>query len=315
MDIFGCNKKLKRLDKEHFGGAFKKKNNVWIDCPRPTNSDEKFVREFINLHPITTEDIQEHHTRIKYEEFDGYSFIVYSGVAKLHKNTIENYHISMILGPHFLITFHNRPVPTLQNLKKNPERLERLLRKGPDHLLHHILDTEVDLYFPMVDKMYDDIEIMDEKFVREPSDILLDHIFDKKRLTLRLKRLIVPLGDIFLRLSKTKNDHLSKEVSIYFRDVFDHVVRINETLQNCKEQISDTLGEHQSNMSNKMNETMKVLTIIATIMLPLTLLSGIYGMNITLPFQRSTNAFNIITAIMVAIALVMLIYFKRKKWI
>ena len=311
------NKEVSSINLNELGSLANRKSQYWLDFENISKEDIEKIKTFIKLHPITIEDLQEEgeEARIKYEQFDDYTFIVFSGIKKITKDEIEPYVLKFIIGKNFIITVHKENMNTINSISSNKKRLTNLMSKGVDYLLYRLIDLEVDLYYPIVEKLEKKIEKADKKILVEKDESELDTLFDIKSINNEIKDLIVPTGRTVLKILKPSNDYIRGEVMIYFRDVYDNIVMINEDLQGIKEQIAGIISERNALLSSNMNQVMKVLTIIATIMMPLTLVSGIYGMNVGLPGQNSVSSFYIIMGIMFFISLIMLAFFKKQKWI
>ena len=312
------NKELFNVDSKSFNGFKDQRAKFWLDYSEESPDQINKISEFINLHPVTIEDLQgdEENTRTKYEEFNDYTFIVYAGVKKVNKDYIDRHIIYFLISKNFIVTVHKEDNKIIENLKDNKKKLKFLLSKGVDYLLHHLIDNEIDLYYPIVEKIEKNIEKADKDILIRHNDKDLDILFDIKSLNNELRSLIVPTTRMIARIIKPSNDHVRKEVMIYFRDVIDNLIRINESLQSSNDQITAIISERNTILSSNMNDIMKVLTIIATIMMPLTLITGVYGMNLPfLPGGHSKESFYLIMGLMLVISIVMLLYFKRKRWI
>lgn len=314
VEIYSFNKKLKEHKEEEIEKVISSKGRVWIDYLNPTKDRIQKLSGYVDLHPITMEDIITEQTRQKYEEFNEYAVVVLKGVTKIKKDGIKYYKVFFIISEDILITVHKGSPDIFRFVKENPKLIEELLKKGVDYLLHHLIDIEIDKYFPIIDNLYEDIEDLNDELFKN-NDLDTSYIFDKKRITQKLKKILTPTTDVITKMIRPNNFFISDEVVVYCRDVHDHLIRVNETLSDCTDQINTILSEQLTVSSNKLNDIMKILTIFSVIMLPLTLLSGVYGMNIILPYQHDPNAFWIVSSIMVGIVGVMLIFFKKKKWI
>ncbi len=310
-------KELGKIDLKNFNGFNVKKVRFWLDYNNPSTDQIIKIKEFVELHPVTIEDLQgkEETTRIKYEEFDDYSFIVYTGIKKISKDDLELYTVYFIVGKRFLITVH-KDNKIINDLKKNNRRKKFLLSRGTDYLLHYLIDQEIDLYYPIVENHEKELERLDKDILKSRDKKKLDDLFDKKVINSELKSMVVSTGRMISKMTKPSNRYIREEVIIYFKDVLDNILIINDSLQTSKEQIATTISEHNTTLSSNMNEAIKVLTIIATIMMPLTLITGIYGMNLPiLPGGQNKESFYLILGGMFLLSVIMLLYFKRKKWL
>jgi magnesium transporter len=310
-------KEISSINHQEISSFTNRRPRYWLDFENISKDEIKKIKSLVELHPITIEDLQEEgeEARIKYEQFDDYTFIVFSGIRKITKDEIEPYVLKFIIGKNFIITVHKEKSNIIDSLSSNKRKLRNLMFKGVDYLLYSLIDQEVDLYYPIVEKLEKKVEKAEKKILIEKDESELDILFDIKSINNEIKDLIVPNGRIILKILKPSNDYIREEAMIYFRDVYDNIVMINEDIQGIKEQIAGIISERNAILSSNMNQVMKVLTIIATIMLPLTLVSGIYGMNVGLPGQSSRLSFYIIMGIMLLISLIMLAFFKKQKWI
>jgi magnesium transporter len=181
--------------------------------------------------------------------------------------------------------------------------------------MHHLMDTEIDFYFPVLDEIEDQIDELEEEVYRNIDQKVLGRMFRLKRQLLTIRKRIGPQKEIVLMLTQKSFPFISEQSSAYYRDIYDHIIRINESIDDYREILSNTLEVHLSMVSNRMNEVMKALTIVATVMLPLTVLTGIYGMNLNIPESHIDFMYYIVLSFMVIIAAIMILYFRRKRWI
>jgi magnesium transporter len=266
------NKSLEKINSKKFEGFKDKMARFWIDYEDITKEEIDQLTDFIVLHPVTIEDLQEKDetTRIKYEPFDKYTFLSYAGIKKIEKDYVDPYFVYVLIGDNFIITFHKQDNNIISDLKNNTKLLKINLFKGVDHLFHKLLDKEINLYYPVIENLETNIEKADKKILINEEEEL-NNLFDKKSINSDLRKTITSTSYMVLRIIKSSESYIKKETIIYFRDIYDDLVRMNQTLQSSKEQISTIILENNSRISSNMNETMKVLTIIATIMMPLTL--------------------------------------------
>ena len=290
------------------------RKRIWADVTDPTKSDlEKLSRAF-PLHHLTLEDCSKTGNRVKLEQFPEYIFIVAYGLESGKKGPAA-FQMNFILGKNFLLTVHKEKIPSFDSMKSDKIRLRSLLSKGPDFLLHHLMDSEVDLYFPVLDEIEDQIDELEEEVYRNIDHRVLGRLFRLKRELLGIKKRIAPQKEVVLLLSQKNFPFVSDSSSAYYRDIYDHIIRINESIDDYREILSNTLEVHLSMISNRMNEVMKALTIVATIMMPLTVLTGIYGMNLAIPESHFDFMYYIVLFLMGVITFVMIIYFRKKRWI
>ena len=288
-------------------------NPLWIDATNMTKAEASLLQEKFGLHPLTVEDVLHTRTRIKVEQFNNYLFCVFYALKKDHG--IRPVEIDFVISRNFIITSHLGGVQFIKDILENKEKLEKSFSKGMDFLFHHILDQEIDTFFPVLEKLDWNIEQVEDMITQRASPEVLKRIMELKREIVDIKRFTLPQREKVSLLTKNEYEQISRRALPYFRDIYDHSVRVYETLENYRESVSTTYDLYMSTMSNNMNEIMKVLSIIATIALPLTVLSGIFGTNFTvLPGASSRYGFWIMILMMGGIVGAMMIYFRRRGW-
>lgn len=286
---------------------------LWIDVTGITNEEASLLQEQFSLHPLTTEDMFNNGVRIKAEEFPEYLFIVSYGIRK--EKEFELIKVDSVLGNKFVITNHLKKIDATENLKKNKEKLESLFKKGVVFIFHKVIDEEVDHFFPALEKLEEEVVKLEEKSIRNPTSDLLSKILHLKRKVVLIKKYAFHQREKMLILTKGDNKFISKKAIPYMRDVYDHSVRVSDGIDNLRESISNSFDVYMSTVSNKMSEVMKVLSIIATIALPLTVISGIYGTNfITLPGSGFMYGFWIMIFLMMCVSFGMIFFFRKRGW-
>ena len=251
--------------------------------------------------------------RPKIEPFKNYDFIVLYSLYREDK--IKFVEMDFLVGRNFVISNHWRKIPSFEHLQNDTLRLETLMGKGMDFLLHHLIDVEVDNYTTIISSYDNEIEQIESRTMYRPSPYSLKRLFQIKRQLLRVKKVAGPEREILSQLTKGSYDYISDDSIAYFRDIYDHVVRVYDQIDNYREVISSILEVHLSVTSNKLNETMKVLTVIATIMMPITAIGAIYGMNFrNMPELEWKYGYFLILAVMLAVTVAMIWYMKKKGW-
>lgn len=311
LEIFYFDKTVKKAKITELNKI--KNKQLWIDCTNITKEEAKLLKTIFDLHPLTKEDILNSNTRIKTEEFNNYLLCVFYGIQKTKK--IELTEIDFIIGKNFIISNHIKQLEAVEEIKKNNEKIENLFKKGNDFILHKLLDNEIDNYFPVLDKLDDQIEFIEDQAIKRPKPKLLSKVLELKRLIVRIKRTTLPQREKISFLTKGDCKFISKKSLPYFRDVYDHAIRVSDIIDNCRDSIGNAFDVYMSTISNSMNEVMKVLSVIATIALPLTVISGIYGTNFdVLPGQHFLFGFWIMIFAMILLSLGMIYFFKRRGW-
>lgn len=298
--------------------SFKDPSTVtWIDVVGLHRVDaiEKIGKTY-NLHPLVLEDILNIHQRAKIEYFEDYIFIVLKMLTYDDKShEIESEQISMVLGDGFVFTFQERISDIFDPIRDRIENDKGAIRKrGADYLLHALIDIIVDHYYVILEKLGEEIESLESAVITNPSHDTVQAIHKFKSNLISMRRSAWPLREVLSQLSKG-DSRLITEALLYFRDVYDHTIQAIDTVEMFRDMASSLLDIYLSSISNKTNEIMKVLTIIATIFIPLTLIAGIYGMNFKyMPELEWRYGYPMVLIVMFVIGIGMVVYFKRKGW-
>jgi magnesium transporter len=269
------------------------------------------------LHPLTIEDILNTDQRPKLEDHDDYLYIVLKHFHKDDGGRLASEQVSIVLGPNYLISLHEKEGDLFNPIR---ERLRnehgRLRNSGADDLAHAILDGIVDGYFTILDHFGEEIETLEETLMDGPSPETLRAIQILKREMILLRKAVWPLREVVGNLSRSDSPLIGKLSVLYFRDISDHTVQVIDTIETYRDMLSGMLDIYLSTISNRMNEVMKVLTVIATIFMPLTFLAGVYGMNFKyMPELEWQWGYPALWGVMTIVAVLMLLYFRKKKWL
>ena len=278
---------------------------------------EKFGKHFA-LHPLVLEDVLSTEGRPKYEDFGTYVFLVlktlhYDDAA--HELRVEQ--ISLILGSNFVISFQEIEADPFDPIR---ERIRtgkgRIRRMGPDYLAYALMDAIVDNYFAILEKIGDHTEALGVRAVEDPDPAVLHSVQTLKGELSYLRRFVWPLREVISGLQRGESELIGKETEIYLRDVYDHTIQVMETIESFRDVAAGMFDTYLSSVSNRMNEVMKVLTIIATIFIPMTFVAGIYGMNFQLMPELGWR-WGYVGALLVMLgtAVAMLVYFRTKRWL
>jgi magnesium transporter len=286
-----------------------------IDGLHEVNVMEEIGRVY-KVHPLVLEDILSTHQRPKGEEFEDYYYIVFR-MLYLIDGEIASEQVSLLLGRDFVISFQERTGDVFEPIRDRIRKGKgRIRNKGPDYLAYALMDSVVDSYFSVLEHLGDAVEQMEERLVIDASPEALLKIQRSKRNLALLRKSIWPLREVLSGLERSESPLIKKETGIFIRDVYDHTIQVIDTVETLRDLVSGMLDIYLSVVSNKMNEVMKVLTIIATIFIPLTFIAGIYGMNFKyMPELEIPWGYGGVLATMVVVALVMVFYFRRKHWL
>jgi len=292
--------------------------HVWVDLAAPSIPESLILSDTFNFHPLSVEDALSARQYPKAEAFDGYLYVVLHGIHyQKSDHSFATHDVDFFVGPNYLVTIHDGDSRTLAELREHATRNTRILSEGPVALLHRVVDGLVDGYRPEVDKLEDRIDELEKQIFERPDPALVRKILAEKREVAGLRRIITPQRDVVSRLARRDFVDVSTEMSFRFRDVYDHLVRVADDVLIFQDRITGMLDAHLSNVSNRLNEVMKVLTVVSTILMPLTLLTGAYGMNVPLPqFPGGEHAqFWWLFGISMTVVVGMLAMFRRKRWI
>jgi len=299
---------------------FKNKPTVtWIniDGIHDIKIIEKIGKHF-DLHPLILEDIVNTGQRPKIEDFGDYIFVVLKMLYYNEKeDEIQAEQVSLILGSNFVISFQEREGDVFNPIRERIRSGKGRIRKmGADYLAYALIDTIVDSYFIILEKLGEKIESIEEELVTNPTPETLQAIHHLKREMIFLRKSVWPLREVVNRLERGESTLIHESTGIYLRDVYDHTIQVIDAIETSRDMLSGMLDIYLSSVSNRMNQIMKVLTIIATIFMPLTFIAGIYGMNFEfMPELAWPWGYPLVLLVMVVIGISMLIYFRRKKWL
>jgi magnesium transporter len=278
---------------------------------------EKLGRGF-ELHPLILEDILSTGQRPKFEDYEKYIFIVLKMLSFSEETqSVEAEQVSLILGPNYVISFQERIGDVFEHVRDRIRNAKGRIRKmGADYLAYTLLDATVDNYFVILERLGEKIESMEEEVVSDPTEKTIRQIHSLKREMISLRKSVWPLRELIGGLQKSESSLIKETTDVYLRDVYDHTIQIIDTIESFRDMVSGMLDIYLSSLSNKMNAVMKVLTIIATLFIPLTFVAGIYGMNFKyMPELEWRWGYAAALLVMLVIAAIMLIYFRRKKWL
>ena len=310
----------KRVERIEECYPFKDKPTVtWINVDGIHDVDviEKLGRNYA-IHPLLLEDILNTEQRPKIEDFDDYLFVVLKMLSyDDERSEIDIEQVSLVLGPNYVISFQERVGDVFDPVRERIRNAKGRIRKmGADYLAYALLDSIVDSYFIILEKIGDKIEGLEEYLISKPDAKTLQTIHILKREMISLRRSIWPLREVISGISRKESSLIKEATEIFLRDVYDHTIQVIDTIENFRDMVSGMLDIYLSSLSNRMNEVMKVLTIFASIFIPLTFVAGIYGMNFAhMPELGWKWGYFSALAVMACIGIAMLVYFKRKHWL
>jgi magnesium transporter len=292
----------------------------WINIERPRQVDRAWLEERFEFHPLDYEDVFSRNQRPKVDEYDDYLFCVLhfprydKTVSRLNAAELD-----LFVGPDFLITLPNEPLEPLEYLfercKTNEVLRESLFSKGPGYLLYKIVDDCVDASFPMLRKIGNKLERIEEDIFEGKSAEVVRDISNAKQEIINFRKVIRPQRAAFSDLERNKQRYIADDLDIYFDDIVDASERIWDMLENYKEVVEALEDTNESVLSHRVNEVLRVLTAFSVVILPLTLIASIWGMNVGVPWEGETHGFWIVLGGMVVLLAGMVAYFRRRGWL
>src|SRR6266542_3385786 len=293
------------------------RNVVWADVSDPTSRDFEELAEEFGFHHLSIEDCQNEHQRPKVEEYSGYYFIVlYEAELTGPHDRLELRELNIFLGKNYLVTVHSRPIRAIETAKRLWHEWTDRSDQGAGLLAYLLIDAIVDDYLPLLDLVSERMDDLEDSIFGEWRAESIEEIFSIKKKLLYLRRAITPLRDVFNTMLRREQPIFPREIHIYFQDVFDHLIRVADTIDTLRDMLRSTMEAYLSVAGNRMNQIMKRLTSISTILMSVTLIAGIYGMNFVLMPElrwRYGYVFALLSMIVVGLALYM--YLKKVKWL
>jgi magnesium transporter len=293
---------------------------TWVNVERPTRDEIEWLRQNYPFHPLHLDDCLSKIQRPKIDEHEEYLFIVlhFPVFNKMAGVTVAS-EVDIFIGADYFITVHAGDIKPLRRMFlecfNDPSSRQELMGRSTGYLLYRVVDRLVDYCFPILNKIESNLEAVEDTIFEENVRQTVRDISVIRRDILNFRRIVKPQIPVIAGLERRKNPFLQEDLEAYFGNISDHVAKIWDILEDFKEMVEGLAATNDSLTSFRLNEVMKILTTISVIMLPLTLVSGIYGMNIELPLQEHSMAFLVVLGMMTTIALAMLTYFKKKRWI
>ena len=307
------------LDEKEVRTAFESRQGLlWVDICETTEEDGRLLERVFGFHHLAVEDCVSPNVHPpKVDDFRDYLFIIVHGVNyAVESNMVETTELAIFLGPHFVVTNHNFPLYSVESVMRLVEDDGRPMRRGADFLVHAFIDAMVDNVLPTIDNMGERAEGIEEVVIRNPQESTLEAILQLKRSALRLHRVMAPQREVLNRMSRGEFSIITQDAQMFYRDIYDHMVRIEDLNQSLRDRASDALSTYLSSVANRQNETMRILSIVAAIFLPLSLVAGVYGMNFeNMPELGVSWAYFAVLGFMAFIAVNAIWWAWARKWI
>ena len=287
--------------------------NLWLHFDTPTEEELDFLKENFAIHHLTIEDIVNQNQRPKIEPFENYVYLAIHPLRREAKWEIEPSELDLLLGRGWIVSVHYGPLPGLINNSQLHERIPAALGRGADFLLYTLVDLVVDSYFPVMDDVEDKIESLEDRLLLRAHPGDMNRLLSLKRSIVHIRRAVTPQREVLNQLTRHDFPFVRPENLVYFRDVYDHLIRIAEELDSLRDILSSVLEIHLASTSNQLNATMKRLTAYGTIFVAITAIAGIYGMNFKfMPELEWRYGYFVVLGVMAAISLGLYFYFKKR---
>ncbi len=294
-------------------------NLMWVDVFNFTDAEANQVAGVFGFHPLSVEDCLHYSPRAKVDNYEDYYFFVLHALRYEEESDeeISLEQLNVYLGKNYVVTFHRRTLPTLGKIARDclaNRRLE-VMKKGPDFFLYTIIDGITDMYFPVLDRINERVEELEDDLYVLPTKEVTEEFLSLKRTTLAIRRAIIPQKRIFASGNGNYTFTVSEENVPYYLDLVDHIERIIDSIDSFRDLVDGALATYDSIINARTNETIRVLTVISTIFMPLTFLTGYFGMNVPLPAQESVVSTLSITFGLLGVSMWMFLVFRIRKWI
>ncbi len=299
-------------------GLLEQRGVKWLDMQGVHQTETiKAVGEIFDLHPLVLEDVLNTDQRPKVEDYDGYLYIVLRMLRfDETRQQIHSEQVSLVLGKDYVLSLQEKPGDVFEGVRERLRSGRRIRFMQADYLAYSILDAVVDHYFALLEKLGDEIESLEDELMAKPEPGTLQRIHHFKREMLMLRKAVWPLREVLSQLSRDGHPLISDETRLFMRDVYDHSIHVIDTIDTLRELLASMLDLYLSSINNRMNEVMKVLTIIATLFMPLTFIAGVYGMNFDfMPELAWRWAYPSVWVVMIAVAGGLLLLFRRRGWL
>jgi magnesium transporter len=292
---------------------------LWVDIDAQVRSQHALLEKVFAFHPLSIEDTLNPVSRVKLEEYPGYVFMIIRAIRFCEETQdpydLETQNLCFFLGRNFLVTVHGGPrPPALDSVLERLDHSPDFLARGPGWLMYVIADGAVDGYFPILDRLDDFLDGLEERVFAAFDEAALQEIFSVKRLVLSLRRHLVPQREIFNVLTNRPSALLSPDAQLYYRDIYDHVLRINDSLDMYRDLLSSTMDSYLSQVSNRLGNVTKGLSVVATLSIPFVMVSGMWGMNFEqIPLSHHPHGFALMMILQLAMGIGLVALLKWRK--
>lgn len=314
------------LKPEQFGKLLQgeARSLLWVDFEdNPPEVDEPILRDTFGFHPLAIEDALRQSHVPKLDDWGEYLYVVLHTVQldRQSDGGLDTLEVDVFLGKSYIVTHHDKPIEAIERAWTACQRDERHLKSGPDHLLYRIADEIAASYMPVVEKMDEVIDQIEGHIFNRPSPDTVERIFSLKRGVLQLRRILGPQREVLNKLARDDYTMIDPKDRIYFRDVYDHLVRLHDITESVRDLVSGSLDTYLSVVNNRMNDIMKTLTIVTTLFMPLSFITGYFGMNFFQPTEPALDPWTGLPMFLIALAITiltpigMMVFIRRRGWL
>ncbi|HUF28961.1 MAG TPA: magnesium/cobalt transporter CorA [Gemmatimonadaceae bacterium] len=294
--------------------------HLWLDVDSGNRAQVAILEKVFGFHPLAIEDTLNPENRAKVEDYGDYLFLVVRGIRFIDETEdpydLETFNLYFFLGRNYLVTVHARHSSSIDTVAERIDRSPEIMARGAQRLLHAIVDAAIDAYFPIIDQLDEFMDGLEERVFARFDQTALRDIFAVKRCTLTLRRHLAPQREVFNILTNRPSSLLSSETQVYFRDVHDHVLRINESLETYRDLLGSTLDSYLMQVSNRLGTVTKALSVVATLSIPFVVVSGMWGMNFdVIPLSTAPGGFWIMLAAQAGVGAGLLGYLRWRGWL
>jgi magnesium transporter len=291
---------------------------LWVDLDLSDPGQSALLTDLFHFHPLAVEDARNGSSRVKAEEYPEFLLVVARVVSFCEATPdpydLETANLTLFLTERLVVTSHLETLPSVQalvdRLRANPDFMAR----GPSRIAHHVLDTAVDAYFPVLDQLDEFVDQLEQRVFSQFDEALLKEIFQVKRLVITLRRYLAPQREVLSQLSNRPSRFVPPDVQLYFRDVYDHMLRITDALDSYRDLLSSTLDSYLTQVSNRLGTVSKGLAAVGAISVPFVVIAGVYGMNFQqIPLASHPKGFEIVLGIQLAVAVLLIVILRWRK--
>jgi magnesium transporter len=294
---------------------------LWVDLEAPTDQERGILDRVFKFHKLAIENAAALSNHPRIDDYGDYLYLVVHGVVSTGggglsgESRVRMQEIDIFLGERYVLTYHAGTDASIEMARKKCVAVEQLMSRGPDRVLAEILDHLAEEYVEVMEKLDDEIDGLEDRLFKHASRPALREIFSLKKDVLHLRRVVNPQREVLNRLARSEHKAVSKEETIYFRDVYDHLYRVSEMLESFRDVLAGALEVYLTVVANRTNDVMKVLTVFSIVIMSASFVAGLYGMNVPLPGAEGKGSFWLLLALMSGIAGVLLVFFRKRRWI